>query len=79
MNPTKQSFYNVYSMPVVRKFLSAEGYSQFQQTPFEIDIDLPKPAHKGRGTFTEKLQNGHRVQISGPLLMPWYFIAAKRQ
>jgi SAM-dependent methyltransferase len=77
--PSLQSFYNVYSLPVIRNFLSDVGYSGFQYTPFEIDIDLPKPTHTGRGTFTEKLQNGHRIQISGPLLMPWYFIAAKRQ
>jgi ubiquinone/menaquinone biosynthesis C-methylase UbiE len=72
----KESFYNVYSLPVIQKFLSERGYSNFQSTPFEIDIDLPKPIHKGRGTYTEKLQNGHRLSISGPLLMPWYFITA---
>lgn len=77
--PSVQSFYNVYSLPVTRNFLSDVGYSAFKYTPFEIDIDLPKPMHKGRGTFTEKLQNGNRIQISGPLLMPWYFIAAKIQ
>jgi SAM-dependent methyltransferase len=78
LQPCMKSFYNVYSLPVVRKFLSELGYCKFKFTPFEIDIDLPKPDSKGRGTFTEKLQSGRRLQISGPLLMPWYFIAVKK-
>lgn len=78
LQPYREGFYNVYSLPVVKKFLSERGYSNIQSTPFEIDIDLPKPKIKRRGTYTEKLQNGHRLQISGPLLMPWYFIAAKQ-
>ncbi|MBL7195622.1 MAG: methyltransferase domain-containing protein [Desulfobacterales bacterium] len=77
LNPCKESFYNVYSLPVVRDYLLKNGYPKFQYTPFEIDIDLPRPSEKGRGTYTEKLKNGNRLQISGPLLMPWYFIAAE--
>jgi SAM-dependent methyltransferase len=75
----KEYFYNVYSLSVIRKFMSEVGYSDFQSIPFEIDIDLPKPTTNGLGTYTEKLANGHRLQISGPLLLPWYYIAAKRQ
>ena len=29
-------------------------------------------------TYTETLQNGKRLQISGPLLMNWYFIYAEK-
>ena len=79
LQPCKESFYNIYSLPVVKAFLSEQGYAKFQFTPFEIDIDLPKPDTKGRGTYTEKLQNGCRLQCSGPLLMPWYFIAIEEQ
>ncbi len=79
LQPSRKSFYNVYSLPVIRDFLSEVAYSGFQSTPFEIDIELPKPHTKGMGTYTETLNNGHRLQVSGPLLMPWYFIAAKRQ
>jgi len=75
--PIRESFYNIYSLPVVRSVLSEGGYSSFQTIPFEIDIDLPRPSTKERGTYTEKLQNGHRIQMSGPLLLPWYFIAAR--
>lgn len=72
-------FYNIYSLPVVKKFLSNKGYSGFQYVPFEIDIDLPKPIQTKMGTYTEKLENGKRIQISGPLLMQWHFIGCRKK
>jgi hypothetical protein len=30
------------------------------------------------GTYTEHLADGRRLSISGPLLMPWYFLFAGR-
>lgn len=74
----KQTFYNVYSLPLVQKFLKELGFTKFLFTPFEIDIDIPKPDHKIMGTYTETLINGRRLQLSGPLLMNWYFIIAIR-
>ncbi len=74
----KESFYNVYALPIVKEFLREKGYTDFFSTPFEIDIDLPDLGKRVMGSYTAKLENGHRLQISGPLLMPWYFIAAKR-
>lgn len=74
----KQQFYNIYSLPVVRKFLENAGYSRVTAKPFEIDIDLPKPDHKLMGTYTRKLDTGERLQQSGPLLMPWYFVLAQK-
>lgn len=69
-------YYNIYSLPIIKKLFYMKGYLSFQSTPFEIDIDLPKPKKKVMGTYTKKLKDGHRLQISGPLLMPWYFVAA---
>jgi len=77
-NPFSVYHYNIYSIPMVRKLLVDYGYSDFKYIHFEIDIDLPKPKGKGMGTYTEKLQNGKRIQISGPILMSWYFVVAKR-
>jgi hypothetical protein len=54
------------------------GYEDFVFQPFNIDIDLPKPAHDGMGTYTEQLENGQRIQISGPVFMSWYFILARK-
>ena len=73
-----KGFCNVYSLPAVEKYLLSLGYGDFQSVPFEIPIDLPQPSHKGLGTYTRRTSDGARLQISGPLLMPWYFIAARR-
>ncbi len=78
LEPTRSGFYNVCSLPVVRKHLEGDGFRDFQFTPFEIDVDLPKPGHGLMSTYTEKLEDGRRLQRSGPLLMPWYFIAARQ-
>ncbi|HYN80889.1 MAG TPA: class I SAM-dependent methyltransferase [Gemmatimonadaceae bacterium] len=78
LEPNRSGFYNVYSLPVTRKHMQANGYGDFRFTPFEIDVDLPKYREGLMSTFTEKLEDGRRLQISGPLLMPWYFIAATR-
>lgn len=74
----KQTFYNVYSLPLVEKFLGDLGFKKFLFKPFEIDIDIIKPDHKIMGTYTETLNNGKKLQLSGPLLMNWYFILAIR-
>jgi hypothetical protein len=71
-------FYNVYSIPAIKKLFEMHGYSNFLYIPFEIDIDIPKPDTTDMKTYTERLLNGKRIQISGPLLMNWYFIAAKK-
>jgi hypothetical protein len=74
----REHFYNVYSLPVVKQYIHSIGYPSIQVSPFEIDIDLPKPTSTLMTTHTKKLEDGHRLQISGPLLMPWYFIAASK-
>jgi ubiquinone/menaquinone biosynthesis C-methylase UbiE len=72
-----KSYYNVYSLKEVTKFIYELGFNNIKYKPFEIDIDLAKPVNR-MGTYTEKLENGHRIQISGPLLMPWYFVGGER-
>ncbi|HOE11887.1 MAG TPA: class I SAM-dependent methyltransferase [bacterium] len=70
--------YNIWSIPRIHERFAAKGYTEFQSLPFEIDMDLPKPNGGGMGTYTETLRNGKRIQISGPLLMSWYFLFASR-
>jgi ubiquinone/menaquinone biosynthesis C-methylase UbiE len=72
--PSTQSYYNIYSIPQIRKHCSDRNYDKFVFTPFEIDIDIPPQENKKRGTFTQKTISGNRLQFSGPILMPWYFI-----
>jgi SAM-dependent methyltransferase len=71
--PYRESFYNTYPVQHVKDELRKLGYPVFRYIPFEIDIDLPKPDHKGMTSFTETLLDGSRLQMSGPILMPWAF------
>ena len=75
----KESYYNVYSLPLIEEFFADHGYEDFKYIPFEIDIDLPEPEDKSMGTHTKKLVSGERIQLSGPLLMPWYFVSARKK
>lgn len=72
------SYYNIYSLPIIRDYLKKRGYTVFKYEPFEIDIDIPKPDSKDLGTYTVKTEDGHRLQISAAMLMPWYFILASK-
>lgn len=67
--------YNVYSLPRFCEFCKQLGVREIIAEPFEIDIDLPRPDHKGIGTWTRQMADGERLQFSGPLLMPWWFVA----
>lgn len=67
--------YNVYSLPRFYEFCKQLGVREIIAEPFEIDIDLPRPDHKGIGTWTRRTADGERLQFSGPLLMPWWFVA----
>lgn len=69
-------FYNTYSLPLVRQYLFDRGYKQFKYIRFEMPIDLPRSTDGRMKTYTEKTTDGRRLQISGPLLMNWYFIYA---
>lgn len=72
----KTSFYNIYSLPRIKKYLADKGFGKFEFHSFEIDIDLPKPEHSHMQTYTITLNDGKRIQMSGPLCMSWYFIYA---
>ncbi len=70
--------YNVYSLPSVKDHFANLGYKEFDYIPFIIDIDLEQKNPSWFGTYTKKLENGERLQISGGIMMPWYFIFAKK-
>jgi SAM-dependent methyltransferase len=76
--PYRESYYNIYSLSRIRDLFALYGYTEFVCQPFEIDIDLPKPTTPGMGTYTELLSDGRRIQRSGPLVLPWYFVGARR-
>jgi hypothetical protein len=70
--------YNIYCLDRFCAECHRAGASSVVSTDFEIDVDLPRPAHRHMGTYTEKLESGRRLQISGPLLMPWKFVLLRK-
>jgi ubiquinone/menaquinone biosynthesis C-methylase UbiE len=73
-----QHMYNTYSLTKIRELFSNLGYNRFQYTPFHISIDLQQTTNDRMQTYTETLESGRRLQISGPLLMNWYFVLAQQ-
>lgn len=73
-----EGYYNIYSLPHIKRFLASMGYGKFIYEPFEIDVDIPRPKSYDWGTYTETTSDGRRLQLSGALLMPWYFIYAEK-
>lgn len=69
--------YNVYSLSRFRRLCEAHGCKQFVSRDFVIDIDLLPPENGGLGTYTRKLENGRRVQFTGPIYLPWVFVGVK--
>lgn len=70
--------YNVYSLARFEAFCRRQpGVTEFVAEPFEIDIDLERPA-RGMGSWTERTMDGRRITFSGPVWMPWWFVAIRR-
>jgi ubiquinone/menaquinone biosynthesis C-methylase UbiE len=69
--------YNTYSLPRFERFCADRGFGKFVSRDFEMDIDLP-PQAAGRGTYTRTLADGRRIQFSGPVHLPWKFLAMQR-
>jgi len=74
----KALYYNIYSLPMIKELFAEYGYTHFEYKKFEIDIDLPKPEKPRLGTYTVQTVEGERLQISAALLMPWYFVLARK-
>lgn len=70
------SYYNIHSTIRFRECVRELGYLNFEYIPYDIDIDLPKPENKDIGTYTVNTSDGRRIQISGGMMMPWYFAVA---
>lgn len=68
------AYYNVYSLPRFKRFLMSRGVKNITVNDFEIAIDLPKRSPDVMGTYTVKLSNGKRMQISGAVVMTWKWI-----
>lgn len=72
-----QSQYNVYALQTVKAVGEKNGFGLKHFEDFNIDIDLNRPTD-GRGTYTLKMYDDRRLQFSGCMHMPWYFILFHR-
>jgi SAM-dependent methyltransferase len=70
-------YYSVFSIGRFRRFCETHGCGRVITNDFDIDIDLPVPEAKGLGTYTRQLAEGPRLQFSGPVLLPWKFVAVE--
>ncbi len=68
------TYHNIYSFPRFRKFALSLGAKRVSAQDFNIGIDLPRGNIDHMGTYTLKLRNGSRMQMSGALPMPWKII-----
>jgi len=69
--------YNVYSLSRFRKICEARGCKEFVTRDFTIDVDLSPPTNGGLGTYTRKLEDGQRLQFTGPIFLPWKFVGIR--
>ena len=74
----RECYYNVYSLPKVRELFAEHGYNHFDYDVFEIDIDIPRTNTYCMKTYTKKVDGGKRLQFSGALSLPWYFVLASK-
>lgn len=65
--------YNTYCIRKFNEYLYSLGVSNVEVYDFEINVDLPKTTD-GLGTYTLRLEDGKRIQISGGYLMNWKII-----
>lgn len=65
--------YNAYCIRKFKEYVLSLGVSKVEVHDFEISLDLPKTTD-GLGTYTLKLENGKRIQVSGGILMNWKII-----
>ncbi len=74
-----KGIYKIYSLERFKKMLRKIGGNNIflEYEKFNMDIDLPKPVKSKFGTYSIKVENGKRLQISGYMLMPWYNILVK--
>ena len=66
--------HNIYSLPRLTRFLKTRKVRRIASTDFNIDIDLPRGSPDHMGTYTVRLEDGKRLQMSGALPMPWKIV-----
>ena len=76
----RKVYYNTYSLKELSRISAVYGYQIAKAKRFDIDIDIPEPKNKDQmATYTKRLANGSKkIQISGSLLLNWYFVMIEK-
>jgi SAM-dependent methyltransferase len=69
--------FNVYSLRRFRDLCRESGASEVIDREFDIDVDLPHHPTGGLNTYTERREDGRRLQFTGPIFQPWRFVAVR--
>ena len=65
---------NVYSFTHFKEFAYSLGAKDVKSYNFHINKDIPKPPIDQFSSYTLKLENGDRLQLSGTIILPWKVI-----
>jgi SAM-dependent methyltransferase len=82
--PVRNRFtnYNIISIKELNRHANKFGYHVENYKKFEIPIDIPKPSNEDKmGTYTLRVaenSDSSKIQISGPILMPWFFVLIEK-
>lgn len=74
----KTLVYNIYSLKKYINFMEKNGYKKNIYKKFILNKKLVNKNKKSMGTYTALLNN-KKVQISGPIILDWYFILSKKK
>lgn len=73
------TFYNIYSLKNYINLMKKKGYKKNIFMKFDIKKKLPEPKDKTKMlTYTIKYRKKN-LQLSGPILMNWYFIISSKK
>lgn len=70
--------YKIDSLKRLEDYLKDKSFD-LNAEEIKIDQDLPKPEPLTLSTYTVRLENGDRMQISPYMLMPWYALNLTRR
>jgi len=68
------SYYNVYSFPKFERFVKSLNCKKIHYLDFDLPFDIPRVDPDFMGTYTLKLHDGRRIQISGAVIMSWKIV-----
>ena len=78
----RKTNYNIISIKELDRYAIEYNYKIIKFKKFEIPVDIAKPLNEDiMGTYTLKVcetNNSYNMQVSGPILMPWYFVYLER-